>query len=284
VDIALKTFNLIFSQEGTTNLRKLYDEYTEKVGDENNPFLPFGIPVEEAHRIKAWASFQRAHELYQQIIKTPILESARLYKLNEVSDRMAPIVQRVKIAERTKFANFSTMPEAVDYITRLQQSSDQQDMAIGAALSNVLERIEKASKWPAKTDNRNHAIGPIFQDVADSLVEKAENPFLKTGSGKRVLQQLGAIYYPNANTKGNIHTWGSNLVWILAHLRKGNTFIVCSDIATNQYRRGLQMERIPSAFAREVCVALKVGYTLCKDYTGITLQPLGPEQKKITEL
>ena len=278
MDIALKTFHLIFSQADPINLHKLYDEYVAIVKDQDNPFFPFGSPVEQSDRIKARASFQQAHELYQQVIKTPTLEPARLYKLNEVSDSMVSIVQRVKTVERTKFTSFGTMSEALTYIAELQSSSNQQDVAIGTTLNRVLERIEKSFKWPAKTSSRTRSIGPVFQDVADSLVENAENPFFKTDSGKKTLQQLGAIYYPNANTKGNIHTWGSNLAWMIAHLRKGNRFIICSDIETNQYRRGLQAERIPSAFAREVCMALKAGYTLCKDATGSTLLPVGLEQ------
>ena len=71
----------------------------------------------------------------------------------------------------------------------------------------------------------------------------------------------------------NVHSWGANLAWTLAHLKRGNSFIICSEILPNK-----QSTREPerqSAFARELCAALKAGYTLHKTDGDITLMPDG---------
>ena len=112
---------------------------------------------------------------------------------------------------------------------------------------------------------------PLFQISTDFGISPVSKSFFKTKMDKGYLQNISSVYKP-----GEDHSWGANLAWMLAHIRKGNSFIVCSSILEHPYRTGTIYtgKNIPSAFAREICIALKAGYILEKDETGsVQLKP-----------
>ncbi len=151
-------------------------------------------------------------------------------------------------------------------------ASDQIDFSeVGAALRAYQEEIKSAylEKIP---NTRNIILKGVYKKVQTYISDQKSLQFFKTDKTKQDLEAIGAVYKPEG-----LHSWGANLVWTLAHIGIGNTFIVCSDILAHQYREGkaYQNANIPCAFAREVCVLLKAGYTLYKTMDGVRLEPTG---------
>lgn len=66
----------------------------------------------------------------------------------------------------------------------------------------------------------------------------------------------GRLYQPI-----EVHNWLINLSWMLAHLHKGNRFLICSDVSMEYLHRDTPGYKTQiSGFAREIAVALKLGY------------------------
>lgn len=83
------------------------------------------------------------------------------------------------------------------------------------------------------------------------------------------MKNTGTLYCPESQ-----HCWATNLAGVLGHVRKGSEFVVRADILEIILRTfGSTNEH--SAFLREICVALKAGYTLSSDGREIVLRPVG---------
>lgn len=224
--------------------------------------------------------FARAIDIYKNIMSTtgPI-EPARLYKLGWKEEATAKFFERLD-REWETLERISSVADFNRYMEGLQTKTDRFSQAMYGGLSSKRATIEEALvNIPAV---KERSLKLAYKDVKKYIGKECEIIFFRSLSRKTydVLQQDFAVYKPGEDTGGRVtHSWGTNLAWILGHIRKGNRIIVCSDILSNQHRSSY--EDTPSAFARELCVALKAGYTLHKTADGIELRPDGLEEEHL---
>ncbi len=79
------------------------------------------------------------------------------------------------------------------------------------------------------------------------------------------LTTRGFIYQP----PNGDHSWEANLGWLLSHLHRGNSFVVCSQLSEeNLLRKTPDHENDLSGFSRELAVLTKIGYKIKTIGTG----------------
>ncbi len=251
---------------------------------------PFSPPLNSLQAFQATvdpervkACFKRGHYLYRQIIEKRLdeLEPARLYKLGWTIEETKPFFKTFRkiwpVVKKLK------TEDDLDQYTQELAASDQ---TINQIISNALfankgSILEALGRTPPFA--KENALKIVYETVRDNIKEKIAFDFFKSKKTYEELQSGHSVYDPSNDQNGKVtHSWGTNLAWTLAHLRRGNRFIVCSDLLSNQYRA--HYEDTPSAFAREICVALKAGYTLQKTEDGITLKPLGLNDERLKSL
>lgn len=265
-------------QECETRLKACFDLYKTRVGTDN-PFFPMlqGLSgtIDEG---RVWRSFNNAFSFYRQTFNSEELGPVRLYKLDAVGkasrslkEKLFNFLDKVKLVKTT---------EAFREKLKQLSSSDDRELQMIAKflLKKFTEEYTQATYALTSPDARNKRLDQAFKDILSTLKgDVIEQAVFKTDRNKQHLESLGFVYKP-----GQDHSWGSNLGWILGHVRKGRPFVVCSNILENRYRTGVayQGKNIPCAFARELCLVLKAGYVLRKTEDGITLEagPSTPER------
>jgi hypothetical protein len=261
----------------------VYDSYQNQFLSDifQNPFLPPQNslvaqvdPTINFSRVKA--CFERARAIYREITMSGDLEPARLYKLGWKEEVTKPISKKLD-EEWEKLEKITSAEQLESYLESFKQSTNLLDQVIYKAMLEKRETIQRAV-CDMRPAIKQRLLGRAYVEARKNVGTQAEPLFFKSDKSYRDLQQIHAVYDPKDDGLGNVtHSWGTNLAWALAHIRRGNTFIVCSNILANQTRSKYQ--DTPCALAREICVALKAGYTLCKDERGITLQLLGLKQE-----
>ncbi len=109
------------------------------------------------------------------------------------------------------------------------------------------------------------------KDLAMAIEQLAEQHFFNYNNIPIVnLKEKNAIDHPTF-----FHCWNTNLTWLLAHLKKGNKFIILSDVTKkeNRYRAEVKKSEHFSAFAREISACIKVGYELSLEGENFVLTP-----------
>lgn len=128
----------------------------------------------------------------------------------------------------------------------------------------TIEKILTLSSEKRESETQKH-----FKEYYKKAENLAGEAFFKE-SNLQAVRHKNAIYHPDV-----YHSWGTNLVWLLANIKKGNRFIIRSDIGVkgNILRSDPKVPGELSAFAREICAVLNAGYELCREGSDIFLQP-----------
>lgn len=226
--------------------------------------------------------FMQAYKLYKQVSEKlqEELEPARLYKLGWAKEKTEPVFKRlIEIWEKIKKLN----QEDAFYQLVKELQSTEQDQLISKALSNHKDSITKALTSRSLIA-KNNALRPILAEIKKCITELVGFEVFRSSRNYKQLQSIGSVYDPGDIAGKVTHSWGTNLAWTLAHIRQGNIFIVCSDILQNKYRGNY--DNTPCAFAREICVALKAGYTLDVNIPErkVTLCPDGLKKEHLKQL
>ncbi len=222
--------------------------------------------------------FKKAHEIYQQIIMTSgKLEPARLYKLGWATEATESVLNKFDEIIWKKILEMETAEAFFVYMAELKQSEDQDEIVVHAALSEFQKNIIDIFNKQYAKSNKRKALNSL--KIKKAIIENLSRFFFRPrselvpGKSYKELQACDAVYDPK-DSRGMInHSWGTNFTWVLAHIKKGNEFIICADILTNKTRA--KYLDTPSAFFREVCVLLKAGYSLSKIGDNIMLKPIG---------
>lgn len=225
--------------------------------------------------------FMRAYELYKQVTQKSKkeLEQACLYKLGWAKEKTTPIFER--LIEIWNIIRSLNQEEEFNQLIQ-QPANKEPDPLINKALSNHKDSIIKALGSKSLVA-KNNALKPILAGIKKYITELVGLQFFKSSKNYKQLQAVGSVYDPGDIGGKTTHSWGTNLAWTLAHVRQGNTFVVCSDILQNKYRGSY--DDTPCAFARELCVVLKSGYTLHVDSLNqITLCPDGLTEEHLKQL
>jgi hypothetical protein len=96
----------------------------------------------------------------------------------------------------------------------------------------------------------------IFKKIQDKVVVLSEEHFFQDENINE-LREKHVIYTPDLQ-----HTWMGNLGWLLANLRKGRIFRIKGDVLNEKNKSRSRKPKEISAFFKEICGALKAGYTL----------------------
>lgn len=230
---------------------------------------PFSPPINslsvsgrsiDPHKVRK--CFKQGYNVYKFIIeqKRESLEPARLYKLglfNTSTDydvkQFADLWSKI-IPLKSK--------EEFDLLLK-EVTNNNVKKALMEYRDNILIAFSKKSP-----DAKQKALKTLFPQIKKNIKDQGSLTLFKSTKNYQDLKRCGAVY----NIGDDAHSWGTNLSWTLAHLRQGNNFIICSDnILNNQYRG--HYRDTPCAFAREICVVLKAGYTLSVSLSGMTLTP-----------
>jgi effector-binding domain-containing protein len=213
--------------------------------------------------------FKQGYDVYKFITNQTkeSLEPARLYKLglfNKSTDD--DIKQFDAIWDRIK-----TLKSENEFDDLMNGINDNIRQTLIAEKNSIIQTFYQA---PIP---KNNTLKQIFKRVKQNIKNQGSLALFKSTKKYQELKICGAIY----NIGDDAHSWGTNLSWTLAHLRCGNNFIICTDNILNNKYRG-NYNDTPCAFAREICVVLKAGYTLhvnsCADMT------LHPDDLKLEHL
>ena len=131
---------------------------------------------------------------------------------------------------------------------------------------DFLDTIENILRSPGGQEKKQVLL-KFFDGVKEKVSIFGSEYFFGVSEGKK-LEHNGTIYHPMV-----FHSWGVNFAWLLAHLKKGNEFRVVSEIVGKRKRSTQGSEHESSAFAREICAALKAKYELKCENGIIVLQP-----------
>ena len=236
------------------------------------------------HFVGSIENFKKARELYRISQHVGLSSVAVFYKLKDkqkVSDDFT--------RARTGFARILTdsLQHTDDVLLSLGELKEQlnvrcsvlidpEDSLLKQIIINVLktnELYEKLGTLP-KEKLDIATINDILKEFEGIVLAPLYKEFFKINMSQAEMKTTSALYCPDVQ-----HCWCTNLSWELGHVQKGSKFLICSDILSNVFRRTKGSETEYTAFLREICVALKAGYSLCKNADGITLQPicLSPE-------
>lgn len=245
---------------------------------DKDPFSPpknsLDVSLKLVDPQKVLRSFNQGYNEYKLIIqqKKSSLEPARLYKLG--------------LFKKSTTEDLKQFNDIRQELNDLKSEEDFEKLADRLYRNNVIKALKdekiailkaNSNKTPA---SQQAALKSVLSRVQKIIKKYGECDLFKSEQDYQTLKHCGAVY----DIGDDAHSWGTNLSWTLAHIRSGNYFIICSDdIVSNQYRQHYQ--DTPCAFAREICVVLKAGYTLhVKSPDDITLHPDGLSEEYLKHL
>lgn len=222
---------------------------------------------------KVLRSFKQGYNEYKLITQQEksSLEPARLYKLGLFKESTTEDLKQ-----------FHDIHNDLNY---LKNEEDFAKLLNRLSRTNVIKalNVEKTAILKANSNktpvSQQAALKQVLSRVQKIIKKYGERDLFKSDKDHQTLKLCGAVY----DIGDDAHSWGTNLSWALGHIRQGNKFIVCADILANQYRGAYQ--DTPCAFARELCIALKAGYTLhVNTLDNITLHPEGLAEEYLKQL
>lgn len=244
---------------------------------DKDPFSPPKNSLDMSLRLvdpqKVLRSFKQGYNEYKLITQQEksSLEPARLYKLGLFKESTTEDLKQ-----------FHGIHNDLNY---LKSEEDFEKLLNRLSRTNVIKalNVEKTAIFKAKSNktpaSQQAALKQVLSRVQKIIKKYGECDLFKSDKDHQTLKHCGAVY----DIGDDAHSWGTNLSWALGHIRQGNKFIVCADILANQYRGAYQ--DTPCAFARELCVALKAGYTLHVNSSHeVTLSPNGLTSEYLQKL
>lgn len=231
-------------------------------------------------------NFAKARELYKTVRQATDSKKAVFYKLkdkNTISDtfdRIERIFTQWLLNTNHTQTNELRIEELRKRLTEAAAipTAQKQDIKI---VDGLLKNIEEIKKFFLNKEINQQNIQEMFMQLKlkEITLEKEYKEFFNINMTQEEMKMTGALYCP-----GILHCWGTNLSWALGHIQKGSMFLVGANIVQNKFRRTIDSQQEHSAFLREICIALKVGYTLSSRGGKIALQPLGLSRKYLQNL
>lgn len=209
---------------------------------------------------------KKAKDLYESIV-TKDSTYAYIYKFSEKESIQNKLLHCFK-----KFNNdlksIQDQSKAESYFAQQLKHGDLYAKLLVTRL-NTLDYLDKyyliVNSYPKyQQDNGQRKLKKLFK----KLIMQLGTEFYFKSNNAHELELNGTIYFPQ-----KLHTWPLNLTWILAHLQKGNSFIIISDITNKLKRQTHGYEGDYSALAREIVAALKAGYIAVKTKSIFILIP-----------
>lgn len=156
---------------------------------------------------------------------------------------------------------------------RLFQEQNEQYLNAVSTLLNILLDAKIIHRVKSNTERKEALLEEILEEGGDAILTIAETmsahlcfrqPFPENwlefdqldseNSENPILD--GRLYEPST-----FHCWLVNLSWMMAHLHKGNEFIIFSEMTDENLKRKTKgHEGEFSGFAREITLAKKMGY------------------------
>jgi len=215
-------------------------------------------------------NFKRARELYKTVQRSSS-DNAYFYKLKEKMNHSKKYLTGLQTILKTIMEPTSE-DSAHTELQHYEQSTNpvEKNIAIKLITIRFLQMINQI-KIQANTDHdtKESILEQYLNGVKDIIDRLSRQIYF--GDPNKIgadMENDGSVYKP-----GPLHSWGVNLSWLLAHLKKGSRFTVISDIITNKTRSTAGASGEHSAFLREICTCLQAGYELKFDGKQTVLYP-----------
>lgn len=222
-----------------------------------------------------------ARRVYK-IVKEGNPPLAVFYKLEDprkLVDKTSDAYYKVLAKAIKRPTNYEALMEQIDYFK--EEGDNPAEKLVAAVMSRDLSGyMHKYQKKEASGVTENE-IRQLFDDVSTRTrsINVSINSFF-TVPDRTVAGNKGILYDPASN---KIHNWGVNAVWIAAVAARKAPISILSPILLKNGEHPEDTNFTPgsSAFALEIAIAIKMGYTLSFSPPDAQAKLLPPDNPKL---